>query len=330
MSLNKKIITLFAFITTLFNALMGDTFVVLPSQNESKNIESKKQDSIKIADSKAQSNIESKTAVANKNTNKNTNKSENKTTNKVANGATFIAITDSKKPKNITINKKTYKWIAHPKDSNKKIAFVAINYYTKPQKINLGNNITLEIVAGNYPKKEQLQIKDKNKVTPNKAASDRIARELNEANKIYTTYDSKRYWDKPFIYPLENVEISSPFGSARVFNGAVKSFHGGTDLRAAIGTKILAVNDGVVVLAKERFLAGNSVVVSHGEGVYSMYYHCSEIKVKVGQKVTQGEVVALSGDTGRVTAAHLHYSMMVNGVLVDGFDFIEGVNKLFE
>lgn len=256
-------------------------------------------------------------------------KKDSKELPQVANGQTFIAQTSRKKPNPLKIGKKTYKWVAHPKDSKQKIAFVGIGYYTKPQIINLGNNIKIQIVQGDYIK-ENITIKDSNKVKPDKAAQKRIADELAEANKIYGTYDKKRYWSSEFGYPLEQVEISSPFGSARVFNNEVKSYHGGIDMRAPIGTNVLAINDGVVVLAKQRFLAGGSVIVSHGEGVFSMYYHLSEFKVKVGQKVKKGEIIALSGDTGRVSAAHLHFSMMVNGAIVDGFNFIDGVNALFK
>lgn len=70
---------------------------------------------------------------------------------------------------------------------------------------------------------------------------------------------------------------------------------------------IHASNNGKVVLAKERFLAGNSVVIDHGEGIFSMYYHCSVLKVKAGDRVKKGDLIALSGDSGRVSGPHLHF-----------------------
>lgn len=245
----------------------------------------------------------------------------------IANGTTFIAVTSVKKPQSLQIGKKHFTWIPHPTDSSKHIAFVPIGYYTKPQIIDIGNAITLNIIQGNY-RKEQITITDTNKVKPNTAANQRITQELAEANKIYTTYTKKRYWNQTFIYPLSS-DITSPFGSARVFNGEVKSYHSGTDFRAAMGTPIVASNNGIVVLAKDRFLAGKSVVISHGEGVFSMYYHCSEIKVHVGQNVQRGEVIALSGDTGRVNAPHLHFAMMIHGTQVDPIQFIDSINALF-
>lgn len=245
----------------------------------------------------------------------------------VANGATFIAISSKKKPQAIRIQKKEFPWVSHPKDSKKKIAFIAIPYRAKLGILTLNNNLSIQIVQGKY-KKEKITITNTSKTKPDKAASEQIAKELAEANAIYRKYTKKRYWSKPFELPLDSV-ITSPFGSARVFNDEIKSFHGGVDFRAAIGTPIHASNDGVVIIAKERFLAGNSVVIDHGEGIYSMYYHCSEIKVKVGQRVQKGQVIALSGDTGRVSGAHLHFGMLVNGVQIDPIDFINKVNALF-
>lgn len=245
----------------------------------------------------------------------------------IANGATFIAISNKQKPQALYIQKKEFPWVSHPKDSNKKIAFVAIPYKEKLEILKLNDKISIQVVQGKY-KKEKITITNTSKTKPDKAASERIAKELAEANAIYRTYTKKRYWSKPFALPLDSI-ITSPFGSARIFNNEIKSFHGGTDFRAAIGTPIHASNDGVVVIAKDRFLAGKSVVIDHGEGIYSMYYHCSEIKVKLGQRVQKGQVVALSGDTGRVSGAHLHFGMLVNGVQVDPIDFINKVNELF-
>ncbi|RAX52964.1 hypothetical protein CCY98_03165 [Helicobacter sp. 11-8110] len=121
-------------------------------------------------------------------------------------------------------------------------------------------------------------------------------------------------------------KITSEFGNARVFNQEVKSYHSGTDFRAAIGTPIYASNSGKVVIAKDRFLAGKSVVIDHGEGIFSMYYHCSEIKVKEGTRVKQGELIALSGNTGRVSGPHLHFGILVRGAQVDPIDFIAKIN----
>ena len=133
-----------------------------------------------------------------------------------------------------------------------------------------------------YPK-EILKVA-KNKVTPPKEVLARIQKELDEANAVYATYTDEALFDGKFILPLDSV-ITSKFGTARIFNNTLASYHSGTDFRAAVGTPIIAANDGIVRIAKDRYYAGDSVVIDHGYKIFSQYYHLSELKVKVGQRV---------------------------------------------
>ncbi|MDE7255263.1 MAG: M23 family metallopeptidase, partial [Helicobacter sp.] len=71
------------------------------------------------------------------------------------------------------------------------------------------------------------------------------------------------------------------------------------------------------------------VVIDHGQGIFSMYYHCSELKVSVGDSVKKGDLIALSGNSGRVSGPHLHFGFLVNGAQVDPLDFIDKINLLF-
>lgn len=244
----------------------------------------------------------------------------------VENGKTIILSTTATNPKPIKINQKTYTWIPHPSDKSQKIAILSIPYRTPASTITLENGSIVQIIAGNYTK-EQIQVSP-NKVKPNPKNQERIQKEREEANKIYSNYSQERLWNSAFIYPMQSV-ITSPFGSARVFNNELKSYHSGTDFRAKIGTEIYASNRGKVVIAKHRFLAGGSVVLDHGEGIFSMYYHCSEIKVEVGQIVEKGDLIALSGATGRVSGPHLHFGILIRGAQVDPLDFIAQANALF-
>ncbi|MDA3966894.1 M23 family metallopeptidase [Helicobacter sp. WB40] len=243
----------------------------------------------------------------------------------VENGKTLILTTKDTKAENIKINNRTYKWLQHPKNSNEKILIITIPYRTKPEISNNGD-ISIKVIEGNY-KKEQIVVAQ-SKAKPNKENQQRIKKERDEANKIYATYTNSRFWDSPFINPMESV-ITSPYGSARIFNGEVNSYHSGTDFRAKIGTPIYAANSGKVVIAKDRFLAGKSVVIDHGEGIFSMYYHCSEIKVKLGDIVNKGDLIALSGNSGRVSGPHLHFGILARGAQVDPIDFIQKINTLF-
>ncbi|WDL70709.1 M23 family metallopeptidase [Helicobacter winghamensis] len=244
----------------------------------------------------------------------------------VENGKTIILSTTIRNPKPIVIDKKTYSWIPHPSNLERKIVILAIPYYSKPSVVVLENGERVEVVQGSY-KKESIQVSP-SKAKPNPKNQERIKKEREEANAIYNNYSQKRLWDSTFMLPMQS-KITSSYGNARVFNGEIKSYHSGTDFRAVIGTEIFASNRGKVVIAKDRFLAGGSVVLDHGEGVFSMYYHCSAIKVKVGEIVEKGDLIAFSGATGRVSGPHLHFGILVRGVQVDPLDFIAQVNGLF-
>ena len=169
----------------------------------------------------------------------------------------------------------------------------------------------------------------KSKVNPtSKAVKKRTAQEYAEAMKIYGHATAKNYVSSAYIVPLQS-KITSAFGKARVYNDTLKGYHSGTDFRAKMGTPIIASNDGKVVLAKKRFYAGNSIIIDHGEGIYTCYYHLSKFKVKVGEMVKKGQVIGLSGATGRITGPHLHFSARVGGVQVDPLQLIKLLNKNF-
>ncbi|MFA9373870.1 MAG: M23 family metallopeptidase, partial [Poseidonibacter sp.] len=102
----------------------------------------------------------------------------------------------------------------------------------------------------------------------------------------------------------------------------------GTDFRAKIGTDIIASNDGIVRIAQNRFYSGNSIVIDHGRGIYSCYFHLSKMNYKAGDKIKRGDILGLSGDTGRITGPHLHYSFRINAIQVDPLQAIEILNSL--
>jgi murein DD-endopeptidase MepM/ murein hydrolase activator NlpD len=115
---------------------------------------------------------------------------------------------------------------------------------------------------------------------------------------------------------------ASSFGSRRIINGVPRTPHSGTDLSAPAGTEVVATNHGKVVLVGNYFYAGGTVLIDHGGGLYSMYFHLSDIKVGEGVMVQRGDVVALSGGTGRVTGPHLHWGMRANNSRVDPLDLL--------
>jgi len=233
----------------------------------------------------------------------------------------------------VRFNKKQIPLLKHPLAADKRFVLIPVPYRSSPgeKKITItypGGKKSLDLLVkkGGY-RSESIQVAP-SKVKPNKKQSKRTASEYREAMKIYRTMTPQRYWNKPFIRPMSS-HITSPFGTARLYNGSLKSFHSGTDFKAMTGTPIHAVNDGVVVLAKDRYYAGNSVIIDHGEGLYTCYYHLSKISVSRGDKVKQNDLLGLSGATGRVTGPHLHFAVMLYGVQVDPLQLLDQINSLF-
>jgi murein DD-endopeptidase MepM/ murein hydrolase activator NlpD len=165
-------------------------------------------------------------------------------------------------------------------------------------------------------------------VKPPKSVQKRIRKEFAQAKRIYTRTTPISYIAKPFVLPLRSL-ITSHFGTARIFNGLLKSYHSGVDFKAKVGTPVRAINDGMVVLAKKRYYAGGSVIIDHGRGIYSCYYHLSRFKVKPGEFVRRGEIIGLSGKSGRVTGPHLHLTIKIKNVTVDPIQFIKAFNHAF-
>lgn len=252
-------------------------------------------------------------------------------TQTIVNGDVEIVRVESKFAGNLSIDGKAWRWLGVPGDEDLKFAVVAAGYRQKGE-ITLKNEldgksetIVFKIVQGKY-KKEKISVEG-SKVTPPKDVLKRIEEEREEANKIYATVNEGLKFNSEFILPMSSV-ITSPFGTARVFNGILKSYHGGTDFRAAVGSSVIAANDGTVVIAKDRYYAGGSVVIDHGEGIYTQYYHLSALNVKVGRVVKKGEIIALSGASGRVSGPHLHFGVIVGGVQVNPLNFVKKINEI--
>ncbi len=150
---------------------------------------------------------------------------------------------------------------------------------------------------------------------------ERVRKEAARMNGLLKSYRNDRLWEGPFIRPVEG-EISTPFGIRRIINGQPRSSHKGVDLRAPEGTPVLASNSGIVALVDELFFSGKSVVLDHGWGMFSWYFHLSKPLVAEGDRVDRGEVLGLTGSTGRATGPHLDWGVRVNGARVDPLSLI--------
>ncbi|EFP6867210.1 M23 family metallopeptidase [Campylobacter upsaliensis] len=236
--------------------------------------------------------------------------------------------------KELKIKGQNLPYFTHPKDNGKVLAIFSLPYknpakntqieaFYKDKKKEIFHITMLE---GHYTSEKI--IVQAQKVFPPQKVQKRIQNELKEANAIYAKFTPEALFNGAFIKPLDSF-ITSDFGRARIFNEQVASYHSGTDFRAAIGTKIKAANSGIVRLAKDRYYAGLSIIIDHGYGIYSQYYHLSKLSVKVGEKVKKGQIIGLSGASGRVSGPHLHFGIFAGGKQIDPLDFMQKFNALF-
>ena len=159
-------------------------------------------------------------------------------------------------------------------------------------------------------------------VEPPKETLARIEEDQATKKKVFATTMPETRWSGSFQAPAD-AEVSGVFGSARVFNGVKKSQHTGLDFRVSTGTPIVATNSGTVILARPLYFEGNCVIIDHGQGLLTLYLHLSEFKVKEGDAVEKGQLLGLSGGTGRATAPHLHFAVRWRGEYLDPRTLLE-------
>ena len=176
------------------------------------------------------------------------------------------------------------------------------------------------VVSGGYPEDPLLYV---DPATIDPASTEPEQQQL---ISITTPASPNKLWAGDFISPAisyaESTYFTSRYGSRRTYIGqgtnlTINGFHTGLDFGGGDGLAITAPAAGVVVFAGPWTVRGNATIIDHGWGVYSGFWHQSAIQVQVGQTVNQGDVIGLVGGTGRVTGAHLHWELWVNGVQVD-------------
>jgi murein DD-endopeptidase MepM/ murein hydrolase activator NlpD len=172
----------------------------------------------------------------------------------------------------------------------------------------------IKIAGATYPK---ITVRVSKQYTePSQEQLTAISADKDAKAKVFEAVSGQRLWAGQFVAPV-SAPISDVFGTARVFNEKVQSRHQGLDFAVGPGTPVHAINDGVVLLARPMFFEGNCVVIDHGQGLLSLYLHLSEFKVKEGEEVRSGDLIALSGGTGRASGPHLHLAIRWQGVYIN-------------
>jgi len=224
-----------------------------------------------------------------------------------------------------------------PQDDGSQVALQGVHALLEPGVYPLRLDATLPdgstqsyeqlvlVISGGYPEDPLLYV---DPATIDPASTEPEQQQL---ISITTPATPTKLWTGDFISPAiayaESTYFTSRYGNRRTYIGqgtnlTIQGFHTGLDFGGGDGLPITAPASGVVIFAGPWTVRGNATIIDHGWGVYSGFWHQSAIQVQVGQTVNQGDVIGLVGGTGRVTGAHLHWELWVNGVQVDPLDWL--------
>ncbi len=179
-------------------------------------------------------------------------------------------------------------------------------------------SVELTVLDASFPV-ERLSL-PKGKVTLSLKNSARAEQEAARLGRIWNIR-SPAYWSAGFVMPI-NGKVGTGFGSRRILNGTQKNPHNGVDIKGDRGTPVHALSAGVVVLADDLFFGGNTLVLDHGNALYSFYMHLEGFAVKPGDRINTNDVVGYVGSTGRATGPHLHIGTKLQGVNVNPLSLI--------
>jgi murein DD-endopeptidase MepM/ murein hydrolase activator NlpD len=229
----------------------------------------------------------------------------------------------------VKINTQVYSY------NNRYVAILPIDLDTKPGDYELTATLN-EGKTSEYKTKEILTVTDKifktqyltvtEDLNQSNNSNDAIIEFIKTVKPARLLSVSEKLWEGPFIMPV-NGTLTTDFAEIRYVNDEKSSSrHSGIDLAAPIGTEVKAPNNGVVTLATNGLMStGNTIVVDHGMGLFTSYYHLDSILVKVGEQVNKGDVIGTVGTTGFSTGAHLHYALSIYNTYVNTYQTLSGI-----
>jgi murein DD-endopeptidase MepM/ murein hydrolase activator NlpD len=177
----------------------------------------------------------------------------------------------------------------------------------------------LKIVPARFPE-QKLKV-DPAYVEPPEGERERIASDREKVARIWAASDTERLWAAAFVLPVPGTTPGG-YGARRVFNGQPRSRHDGVDMAASSGTVVTAPAPGRVALAENLYFSGGTVILDHGGGLFTTYFHLSAIDVKPGELVAAGQRVGAVGATGRATGPHLHWGAKLHSARVNPLDLL--------
>ena len=208
--------------------------------------------------------------------------------------------------------------------------FVSAPYKFKGDKLRcelssdkFGRTPIVEFTVKAYPYKQEFLKVPKKHVDLSKEAIERWKKEVSRLKEVYAAAILDRaLFSEKFRRPL-NSKVTSLYGKRRVFNNKKDSWHSGIDFRARTPIPIPSSNRGKVVFTGDLFFNGKTVIIDHGLGIFTLYCHLSKIKVQEGEIIPKGDIIGLSGNTGRSSAPHLHWGVKVGGNWINGFSLLD-------
>lgn len=240
-------------------------------------------------------------------------------------GDTVIVYFNNSKPQSVTFNNQSLSIFRY---RNSDVSVFSIAATQKPGLYSLkivfsNNNISekqIKVKARNFPK-IVLGIPEELNLTPQTLVV-ALQTGKKDIEKVAGIKSEDIFFNQPFGLPLfNNKKITSSFGEIRK-TGDEEIRHLGIDLSADLGTPVAAINNGIVRKAYVDAIYGNSVIIDHGHGIFSLYFHLDKIKAKENDLVNKGTVIGTVGKTGYATSPHLHLSIKVNDVSVDPLRFV--------
>ncbi|MEI8339166.1 MAG: M23 family metallopeptidase [bacterium] len=214
-------------------------------------------------------------------------------------------------------------------------ALIGVDLYKKPgdykiiAKLSNGQNLQA-ILSVSARKKIETAMAVPDQLGGNSPANQtKVVAQLVNENTILADFytGTKAFWTAKFNWPILNVNVTDDYGYTRI-TGDYDIAHKGVDLQAEMGTKVRAMNRGVVRIAEQFPTYGKTIVVDHGLGLSTFYMHLSKIYVEPGQLVLPGQLIGLSGNTGYSTAPHLHITVRINQVSIDPVKFMKLFTRL--
>ncbi|WP_051621115.1 M23 family metallopeptidase [Paenibacillus sp. UNC451MF] len=196
--------------------------------------------------------------------------------------------------------------------------YLPVGTNVPPGDYPIGNK-TLKVVSASFPK-QYLQVSEQ--LESMRQDTKRIEADQVKIDAARSQSEPQFLFQSTFLKPIEGI-LTTPYGHMRYVNGKLSGSHLALDLAAKQGTPIKATNDGIVALADNLYLTGNSIYLDHGMGLFSQYAHMSELRVKTGDRVKRGDIIGLVGTTGFSTGPHLHFTFWANNVPVNPNLFFE-------